>query len=587
MTKNPHPISRATERYGVRLTRTDMQALEAQCAALKPVKRLPDGSEVKIVVHGRAPLVAVWKEGAIVTFLPRENYDMGSAPDAGRRMAESCPMMRPSPLTSERGTISASSTLQMPRRRTPRRCTISRTRSTTAAATMPGAAGSVAMAPRRPRSDSMTIAVSAAAPGARPAIRRRRRSKPAQIEAGNYSKRHLKWQGLGISIETEAGGIRRSKPGAKRPWEVTMEHPYGHILGTKGADGDPVDVFVGPGAILGGKTTPSYRRLVRRNGKSVDEMRRAAVEAGYLPPDADPNAPSTSTIADILEAIDRQERGQKVYAEYGPEAGEIAEMREAEAAERANDEFEQRHAEVLAAGWRMGIAMDAEIAERATEMMAADPKLDAEQAVDTAAERIAIEKEDEGAQNAADVGSRATQRADREPETPGGIAAGPVGEAAPGVPARGAEPRTDQPVHGPEAGAAERAPTASDEAVADDEPIPFQRSQRDDIEVLEEAIAKDVGPVPAGAFQAIQLPNHKALGKIASAFGKRIVGFAVRPGLGRLKHFNGVVLPHHPPRSSPTPIESSPSGTARAVVHSTRSCRRTARSSSRSVGGWS
>ncbi len=260
MTKNPHPISRATERYGVRLTRTDMQALEAQCAALKPVKRLPDGSEVKIVVHGRAPLVAVWKEGAIVTFLPRENYDMGSAPDAGRRMAESCPMMRPSPLTSERGTISASSTLQMPRRRTPRRCTISRTRSTTAAATMPGAAGSVAMAPRRPRSDSMTIAVSAAAPGARPAIRRRRRSKPAQIEAGNYSKRHLKWQGLGISIETEAGGIRRSKPGAKRPWEVTMEHPYGHILGTKGADGDPVDVFVGPGAILGGKTTPSYRR---------------------------------------------------------------------------------------------------------------------------------------------------------------------------------------------------------------------------------------------------------------------------------------------------------------------------------------
>jgi hypothetical protein len=66
---------------------------------------------------------------------------------------------------------------------------------------------------------------------------------PAQAESGIYQKRHLKWRGHDISIETEAGTDRVAKDGS---WRVTMPAPYGHILGTKGADGDPVDVTVGP-----------------------------------------------------------------------------------------------------------------------------------------------------------------------------------------------------------------------------------------------------------------------------------------------------------------------------------------------------
>jgi hypothetical protein len=69
---------------------------------------------------------------------------------------------------------------------------------------------------------------------------------PAQAEAGNYRKRHLKWEGLDITIETEAGGVRRSKPGDPNPWEVTMPVAYGEVLGTKGKDGDALDVFIGP-----------------------------------------------------------------------------------------------------------------------------------------------------------------------------------------------------------------------------------------------------------------------------------------------------------------------------------------------------
>jgi N12 class adenine-specific DNA methylase len=66
---------------------------------------------------------------------------------------------------------------------------------------------------------------------------------PAQAESGIYQKRHLKWRGWDISIETEAGVDRVAKDGS---WRVTMPAPYGHILGTVGADGDPVDVTVGP-----------------------------------------------------------------------------------------------------------------------------------------------------------------------------------------------------------------------------------------------------------------------------------------------------------------------------------------------------
>jgi hypothetical protein len=69
---------------------------------------------------------------------------------------------------------------------------------------------------------------------------------PGQAEAGNYAKRKVKVHGLDVSIETEAGGVRRSKPGAAEPWEVTMPAAYGYIRRTEGADGDQVDVYLGP-----------------------------------------------------------------------------------------------------------------------------------------------------------------------------------------------------------------------------------------------------------------------------------------------------------------------------------------------------
>lgn len=67
----------------------------------------------------------------------------------------------------------------------------------------------------------------------------------AQKEAGNYRKGHVRVSGLDVSIENPKGSTRKGKADAAKPWKVTMPAHYGYIKGTKGADGDHVDLFIG------------------------------------------------------------------------------------------------------------------------------------------------------------------------------------------------------------------------------------------------------------------------------------------------------------------------------------------------------
>lgn len=67
----------------------------------------------------------------------------------------------------------------------------------------------------------------------------------AQKEAGNYKVGKVRISGLDVSIENPKGSIRRSKADAAEPWEVEMPAHYGYIRGSKGADGDHVDLFIG------------------------------------------------------------------------------------------------------------------------------------------------------------------------------------------------------------------------------------------------------------------------------------------------------------------------------------------------------
>lgn len=69
----------------------------------------------------------------------------------------------------------------------------------------------------------------------------------AQKEAGNYQKGHVKFQGLDIAIENPAGSTRSGvNPETGEAWEVQMPTHYGYIKRSTGADGDHVDVYMGP-----------------------------------------------------------------------------------------------------------------------------------------------------------------------------------------------------------------------------------------------------------------------------------------------------------------------------------------------------
>lgn len=68
----------------------------------------------------------------------------------------------------------------------------------------------------------------------------------AQLEAGNYKKKHIKFQGFDISLENEAGSTRDGVGKDGKPWSRKMHYDYGYIRRTMGVDGDHVDVYLGP-----------------------------------------------------------------------------------------------------------------------------------------------------------------------------------------------------------------------------------------------------------------------------------------------------------------------------------------------------
>lgn len=69
---------------------------------------------------------------------------------------------------------------------------------------------------------------------------------PEQIEAGNYRKGKVNLHGLTIAIENPQGSVRSGTSKQGRKWQTTLTAHYGYILGTRGADKDHLDVFIGP-----------------------------------------------------------------------------------------------------------------------------------------------------------------------------------------------------------------------------------------------------------------------------------------------------------------------------------------------------
>ncbi|WP_020665403.1 PLxRFG domain-containing protein [Methylobacterium sp. 285MFTsu5.1] len=75
-----------------------------------------------------------------------------------------------------------------------------------------------------------------------------RNPTPAQAVAGNYAKGTAEVAGLKVTIENPKGSVRRGVDADGKPWETKMPAHYGDVKGSKGADGDPIDVYLAPGA---------------------------------------------------------------------------------------------------------------------------------------------------------------------------------------------------------------------------------------------------------------------------------------------------------------------------------------------------
>lgn len=69
---------------------------------------------------------------------------------------------------------------------------------------------------------------------------------PGQREAGNYQMGHLRMHGLDITVELPKGATRRGVDKTGKEWENEMASHYGYLRRTQGADGEHVDVFIGP-----------------------------------------------------------------------------------------------------------------------------------------------------------------------------------------------------------------------------------------------------------------------------------------------------------------------------------------------------
>mgnify|MGYP005810634715 CR=1 FL=1 len=68
---------------------------------------------------------------------------------------------------------------------------------------------------------------------------------PEQKESGDYRKGECDIQGLTVVIENPKGSVRSGVDSDGKEWSTKMNNTYGYFKGTKSADGDDVDVFIG------------------------------------------------------------------------------------------------------------------------------------------------------------------------------------------------------------------------------------------------------------------------------------------------------------------------------------------------------
>lgn len=152
--------------------------------------------------------------------------------------------------------------------------------------------------------------------------------KKADADSKFKLQGHTTFQGLRIAIENQKGSVRSGVDRDGKPWRTEMKHPYGYIKGTKGADGEEIDVYVGPD-----KKAPEAHVVHQRksDGKGYDEDKvmlgfpsLEAARKAYLAHYNSPKflGPISSMPIEVLKKI--MHKGEKLVPPKGEHLDKVA-----------------------------------------------------------------------------------------------------------------------------------------------------------------------------------------------------------------------------------------------------------------------
>lgn len=149
-----------------------------------------------------------------------------------------------------------------------------------------------------------------------------------QKEAGNYKKGRVKVGPFDVVIEQPRGSVRSGVDANGKAWETTMQNTYGYFGGTKGVDGDAIDVFLGNDLDEWDGTTVfvvdqynpdgSFDEHKVMLGFNSQEEAEAAYFANYESDWAKTHRTEVTAVplADFNEWVNSSKRKTKAFAEY-------------------------------------------------------------------------------------------------------------------------------------------------------------------------------------------------------------------------------------------------------------------------------
>ena len=171
----------------------------------------------------------------------------------------------------------------------------------------------------------------------------------AEADAGYHANYQKGWKGAGAITQTTLGEFKQwlKEGDTAKPFAAETVDVRQRAAPTRKGPLDIVEFLASIGGLkdfkselrsldLSRRFVPGIGKLIRESGKTLDYAREAAEEAGYITPS---QANQTTTIGDLLRAIEANERGQRVYSTH--DTGRV-QQRQAEKAQVENSEEQAR-----------------------------------------------------------------------------------------------------------------------------------------------------------------------------------------------------------------------------------------------------